>query len=193
MRRAKLALVLTVHYRGSLRRRQNHSWHDYPNLCGVPNVATTLIVNGRTFSSDADPDTPVIFVLRNDLGLMGAKLGCGTEQCGSCTVLADGEPIYSCTATLSEVSGRRIETVESLSRDGQPDALQRAFLDENAAQCGYCTAGIIMAAKALLAKRPDPTRAEIVEALNGHLCRCGAHPRIIRAVQRAAAARGPAP
>lgn len=153
-------------------------------------MATTLTVNGKAFTSDADPGTPLIFVLRNDLGLMGAKLGCGAEQCGSCTVLADGEPIHSCTASLKSISGRCIETLESLSRDGQPDAIQQAFIDENAAQCGYCTAGIILAAKALLSKRPDPTRAEIVEALNGHLCRCGAHPRIIRAIERAAAARG---
>lgn len=156
-------------------------------------MATTLTVNGKCVSTDADPSTPLVFVLRNDLGLMSAKLGCGTEQCGSCVVLADGEPIYSCTASLASVGGQAIETVESLSRDGQPDALQQAFLDENAAQCGYCTAGIILAAKALLARRPNPSRAEIVEALNGHLCRCGAHPRIVRAVQRAAAAQGQAP
>jgi nicotinate dehydrogenase subunit A len=155
----------------------------------VSNVVTNLTVNGQSVTSDADQETPLIFVLRNDLGLTGAKLGCGLEQCGSCVVLADGESIYSCTATLAGVGERRIETVESLSDDDQPDTLQQAFLDENAAQCGYCTAGIIMAAKALLAIRPDPTRAEIVEALDGHLCRCGAHPRIIRAIQRAAAAR----
>ena len=156
-------------------------------------MATTLTVNGKSITTDADPNTPLVFVLRNDLGLTGAKLGCGLEQCGSCVVLADGEPIYSCTVSLASVGGQAIETVESLSRDGQPDTLQQAFLDENAAQCGYCTAGIILAAKALLARQPDPTRAEIVEALNGHLCRCGAHPRIIRAIQRAAATRRQVP
>ncbi|NIP15611.1 MAG: 2Fe-2S iron-sulfur cluster binding domain-containing protein [Pseudomonadales bacterium] len=150
-------------------------------------MATTLTVNGIPVTTDADPATPLIFVLRNDLGLFGAKLGCGLEQCGSCLVLVDGEPVYSCTASLDSLGGQEIETVESLSRDGQPDALQQAFLDENAAQCGYCTAGIIMAAKALLARKPDPSRADIVEALEAHLCRCGAHPRIIRAIQRAAA------
>lgn len=188
MNQGKLALVPKLHYRQGRKVGRDDCWHNFKNVFRQPALATTLTVNDETVSSDADPATPLIFVLRNELGLVGAKLGCGLEQCGSCVVLADGETIYSCTASLESVSGRRIETVESLSRDGRPDEIQQAFLDENAAQCGYCTAGIILATKALLSRCPDPTRREIVEALDGHLCRCGAHPRIIRAVERAAAA-----
>lgn len=143
-----------------------------------------LCVNGATHTVDADPDTPLIFVLRNDLQLYGAKLGCGLEQCGSCLVLADGEPVYSCAVAVASVANRNIETIEGLVERENLHPIQQAFLAENAAQCGYCSAGIIMRVKALLAHTPNASREAIVQALDGHLCRCGAHPRILRAVSR---------
>ena len=149
-------------------------------------MATTLTVNGQHHRIDADPATPLIFVLRNDLHLYGAKLGCGSEQCGACLVLLDGEPAYSCTLTLDAVRDRPITTLEGLGTAAAPHRLQRAFLAENAAQCGFCTAGIIGRAAALLEKNPAPTDAEIRTALAGNLCRCGAHPRVLRAIRRAA-------
>lgn len=145
-----------------------------------------LNINGHRHTLDLDPETSLIFVLRNDLNLMGAKLGCGLEQCGSCVVLADGEPIYSCTRTLADLQGMNIETVEGLAQAEALHPVQQAFLEENAAQCGYCTAGIIMQVVALLRDNPDPSTAEVNAALDVHLCRCGAHPRILRAVARAA-------
>ena len=151
-------------------------------------MSLTLHVNGLPHHLDVDADTPLIFVLREELGCFGAKLGCGAEQCGACVVLADGVPIYACTARVGDLTGKHLETLEGLAHDdGTLHPLQQAFLAENAAQCGYCTAGIMMRAKALLATNPNPTRAEICDALDGHLCRCGAHPRILRAVARAAA------
>jgi nicotinate dehydrogenase subunit A len=147
-----------------------------------------LTINGRSCELDADPQTPLLFVLRNDLKLVAAKLGCGSEQCGSCVVLVEGEPVYSCTATISELQHQRIETLEGLATDETLHPVQQAFLDENAAQCGYCTAGIIMRVVALLRTNPEPSRNEVTRALDNHLCRCGAHPRILRAVERAAAA-----
>jgi nicotinate dehydrogenase subunit A len=148
-------------------------------------VTVQLTINGQAQDLELDPQTPLIFVLRNDLSLVGAKLGCGLEQCGSCVVLADGEPTYSCTATIADVAGKTIETVEGLAGE-EPHPIQQAFVEHNAAQCGYCTAGIIMRTKALLDSDPDPSRDAIVAALDDHLCRCGAHPRILRAVARAA-------
>jgi nicotinate dehydrogenase subunit A len=147
-----------------------------------------LTINGESHDLDVDPTTPLIFVLRNDLNLMGAKLGCGLEQCGSCLVHADGDPIFSCTTAIADLQHKQIETVEHLADGERLHPIQQAFLDENAAQCGYCTAGIIMRVAALLRDNPAPSRIEIVTALDHHLCRCGAHPRIIRAVQRAAEA-----
>lgn len=147
-----------------------------------------LIVNGTACLVTTDPTTALIFALRNELNLRGAKLGCGLAQCGSCVVLADGEPIYSCTATIAEVTGKRIETVEGLFTADGPQPIQQAFLEENAAQCGYCLSGILMRTKALLDAEPEPSRHAIKKALDGHLCRCGAHPRIVRAIERAAAA-----
>jgi nicotinate dehydrogenase subunit A len=147
-----------------------------------------LMVNGQPRHLDADPETPLIFALRNDLELTGTRLGCGLEQCGSCLVLADGEPIYSCTTTLTTVAGKDVETLEGLATGDSLHPIQQAFIDENAAQCGYCTGGIIMRVKALLQDNPNPSRDDICTALDGHLCRCGAHPRILRAVQRAAQA-----
>ena len=143
-----------------------------------------LNVNGRQVDVSVAETTPLIDVLRNGLDLKGTRYGCGLEQCGSCMVLVDGEPVYACSREVGTVAGRRIITIEGL---GGSHPLQTAFLDEQAGQCGYCLSGIIMSAKALLDRNPAPTRADIVEALDKHLCRCGAHPRILRAVEQAAA------
>lgn len=145
-----------------------------------------LNINGHSHALNVDPETSLIFVLRNDLNLMGAKLGCGLEQCGSCVVLADGKPVYSCTRTVADLQGTNIETVEGLAQAEALHPVQQAFLEENAAQCGYCTAGIIMRVIALLRDNPDPSTEEVNAALDAHLCRCGAHPRVLRAVARAA-------
>ncbi len=151
-------------------------------------VKITFTVNAAVQSLDLDSATPLIFALRNDFAMHGAKLGCGLEQCGSCVVLIDGKPTYSCTTPVGDLEGKRVETLEGLAgEDGALHPLQAAFLELNAAQCGYCTAGIVMRAKALLMDNPNPSRDEICVALDGHLCRCGAHPRIVRAVQNAAA------
>src|SRR5262245_49563128 len=146
-----------------------------------------IAVNGRPHRVEAAPETPLLYVLRNELRLNAAKFGCGLGRCGACTVLIDGEAALSCVTPTGEVAGKAIVTLEGL---GRPDALhpiQQAFLDEQAAQCGYCIPGIMMTALAFLARNPRPTETEIGEALNGTLCRCGAHARIVRAVQRAAA------
>lgn len=143
-----------------------------------------LNVNGSVHTVNADPDTALVFVLRNDLHLPGAKLGCGLEQCGSCLVLADGEPVYSCAVAVSQVAGTELETIEGLADGDRLHPVQQAFLDENAAQCGYCSAGIIMRVKALLDRNPRPSRQEVARELDSHLCRCGAHPRILSAVSR---------
>ena len=147
-----------------------------------------LTVNGTQHAIEAAETTPLLDVLRNQLDLKGARYGCGLEQCGSCMVLVDGEPVYACSRELGTVAGRSITTIEGLGTAEHPHPLQQAFLDEQAGQCGYCLTGIIMSAKALLDRTPLPSRAQIVEALDKHLCRCGAHPRILRAVEHAAAA-----
>jgi nicotinate dehydrogenase subunit A len=149
-----------------------------------------LTVNGERRQIDAAETTSLIEVLRNQLGLCGTRYGCGLEQCGSCMVLIDGEPVYSCSREVGTVAGRSVTTIEGLGRPGSLHPLQQAFLDEQAGQCGYCLSGIVMSAKALLDRHPSPSRAEIVEALDKHLCRCGAHQRILRAVERAAAVLG---
>lgn len=146
----------------------------------------TLTVNGRAHDIEAAGVTPLLDVLRNHLGLKGSRYGCGLEQCGACMVLVDGETVYSCSREAGTLLGCSILTVEGLRTDGALHPLQRAFLDEQAGQCGYCLSGMLMAAKALLDRNPSPTRAEIVEALDPNLCRCGSHPRILRAVARAA-------
>jgi len=128
----------------------------------------------------------LIYVLRNELGLIGTRYGCGQEQCGSCMVLIDGEPSYACARAVDSVAGRTVQTIEDLGTVADPHPLQQAFLDEQAGQCGYCLSGILISAKALLDRNSNPSRADIVAALEGHLCRCGAHSRIIRAVDRAA-------
>jgi nicotinate dehydrogenase subunit A len=145
-----------------------------------------LHINGRSARVVADPDTPLLYVLRNDLDLKSAHFGCGLEQCGACVVLVDGEPVFACNRAVYTVVGREVTTVEGLSAGQTPHPLQEAFIAEQAGQCGYCLSGIIMSAAALLGKNPSPERHEIVAALEPHLCRCGAHNRIIRAVQRAA-------
>ena len=143
-----------------------------------------LEVNGAVREVEADPATPLIYVLRNELGLVGAKLGCGLEQCGACAVMADGETVLSCVRAVSEFEGRRIVTVEGLAEDGALHPVQRAFLDAGAAQCGYCTSGLIVALTAYFQAAERPDRQGAVEALRGHLCRCGAHADVLRAVDR---------
>jgi nicotinate dehydrogenase subunit A len=143
-------------------------------------------VNGRQHEVAAEPETALLYVLRNDLKLKGARFGCGLGQCGACTVLVDGKPIQSCDFPLSAAVGKTIITIEGLAPDGKLHPLQSAFIAEQAAQCGYCVTGIIMAAKALLDANPRPADAEIRSALKGNLCRCGTHQRILRAIRRAA-------
>jgi len=149
--------------------------------------STRLIVNGSAVSVTVDGDTPLLDILRNHLGLTGTKFGCGLEQCGCCMVLVDGSPEKSCGKALSTVAGREILTIEGLGTPDQPHPLQRAFLDEQAGQCGYCLAGILITAKALLDRNPAPSRSQIAAALDDNICRCGSHNRILRAVERAAA------
>jgi nicotinate dehydrogenase subunit A len=146
----------------------------------------TLTVNGQRREVGADAETPLLYALRNDLKLKGARFGCGLGQCGACTVLVDGKPVQSCDFPLSAAVGKSITTIEGLSANGKPHPLQQAFVEEQAAQCGYCVTGIIMTAKALLDANPHPSDAEIREALKGNLCRCGTHQRILRAIRRAA-------
>ena len=145
----------------------------------------TLQVNGRQATVTAEPDTPLLYILRNDLELNGAKFGCGLGQCGACTVLVEGQPVRSCVTELSAVAGRAVTTLEGLGTPDNLHKLQRAFIAEQAAQCGYCINGMIMEAKALLDRNAEPTDPEIREALSEHLCRCGTHNRIVAAVQRA--------
>ncbi|MBK19091.1 MAG: (2Fe-2S)-binding protein [Rhodospirillaceae bacterium] len=142
----------------------------------------SLNVNGRTCEVECDPATPLIYVLRNHLDLVGAKLGCGLEQCGACAILVDGERVLSCVRAASEFEGAEITTVEGLVQDGEPSVVQQAFIEEGAAQCGYCTAGLVIATTALLEKTPRPDDTEIQSALNDHLCRCGSHARVLRAI-----------
>jgi nicotinate dehydrogenase subunit A len=146
-----------------------------------------LRVNGSNREVEvSDPDVPLLYVLRNDLGLTGTHFGCGLAQCGACTVLVAGRAVRSCVTPARAVAGQEVTTIEGLGTPARPDALQAAFIAEQAAQCGYCTAGIIMSAKALLATTPRPTRQQVCDALVGNLCRCGSHDRVIRAVLRAA-------
>ncbi|HEY4042907.1 MAG TPA: (2Fe-2S)-binding protein [Rhodopila sp.] len=151
-----------------------------------------LVVNGQPAAIDVHPDTPLLDVLRNHLDLKGSRYGCGLEQCGTCMVLIDGKPEYACSRDTGSAAGRSVTTIEGL---GSPDNLhhiQRAFLEEQAGQCGYCLSGIIISTKALLDRNPRPSRSDIVSALDKHLCRCGTHTRIIAAVQKAAQMVAPA-
>src|SRR5690242_21773641 len=145
-----------------------------------------LTINGKTQKVDADPATPLLYVLRNDLEMNGAKFGCGLGQFGACTVMIDGEAHFSCITPVSSVRGRPIKTVEGLGTVENPSPLQRAFIEEQAAQCGYCIAGMVMRAQALLDANPSPSDAEIRRHMMPNLCRCGTHMRILRAVHRAA-------
>jgi nicotinate dehydrogenase subunit A len=147
-----------------------------------------LVVNGRSYQVRTEPDTPLLYLLRNDLGLKAAKFGCGLEQCGACKVLVGGEPMLSCRTPIDALWGREVTTLEGLGTRESLHPIQRAFIDERAAQCGFCTAGVIVAAKAILDRSPEPSDREIREELMPHLCRCGAHGRMLRAIQRAAAA-----
>ncbi|HJU15933.1 MAG TPA: (2Fe-2S)-binding protein [Stellaceae bacterium] len=148
----------------------------------------TLNVNGRSYRVDADPRTPLLYVLRNALKLNGAKFGCGLGQCGACTVMLDGEAIFSCLTPISAAAAGRIRTVEGLGSVERPGPLQAAFIAEQAAQCGYCIAGMIMRAQALLERTPAATEAQIRAHMEPNLCRCGTHMRILAAIRRAAAA-----
>ena len=145
----------------------------------------TLNVNGAARDVDADPSTPLLYVLRDQLGLNGAKFGCGLGQCGACTVIVEGEAVFSCITPISVLPGRRIRTVEGLGTIDNPGPMQRAFITEQAAQCGYCIAGMMMRAQALLEKNPSASRREIREHMAPNLCRCGTHMRIVRAIERA--------
>ncbi len=153
--------------------------------------ARRITVNGREHEVAATPDTPLLYVLRNELGLVAAKYGCGLGRCGACAVLIGGEAVFSCTVPVGDVAGE-VTTLEGLGAVDDLHPLQRAFLDEQAAQCGYCAAGMVVTAAALLERTPDPTDAEIRVALAGTLCRCGSHPRILQAVRRAAGTMSPA-
>ena len=148
----------------------------------------TLDVNGNAHTLDVEPDTPLLYVLRDDLRLNGPKFGCGLGQCGACTVLVDGTAVRSCSLTVAKAAGRKVTTLEGLGSSARPHPIQRAFIEEQAAQCGYCINGMIMTAKAWLDKHPSPTEAEVKRALAGNFCRCGTHVRIVRAVLRAAQA-----
>jgi len=149
-------------------------------------MAINIKGNGAMHSVRAEPDTPLLYVLRNDLGLNAAKFGCGIAQCGACTVLVDGKPVRSCATPIDTLGRSEITTLESLGTIERPHPLQAAFMAEQAAQCGYCIPGFIMAAKALLDRNPQPSEADVRQGLAGNLCRCGAHNRIVRAVLRAA-------
>ena len=150
-------------------------------------MTLTLRVNGETHQVTSDPDTPLVYVLRDELKLKGTKLGCGLEQCGSCAVLVDGQATLSCVSAVTMFDGKEVTTIEGIKNSDLGRRVQEAFVTMSAAQCGYCTAGLIVAATALLARDPDPDEEAVVQALTPHLCRCGSHPRVLRAVAQAAA------
>jgi nicotinate dehydrogenase subunit A len=151
-------------------------------------VTITLEVNGKLHEIDTDPSTPLLYVLRNELELHGPKFGCGLGQCGACTVHIDGRATFSCLLPIAGVGGRKITTLEGLLEDGRPNKLQQAFIDEQAAQCGYCISGMVMRAQVLLNAKASPTEDEIRKHMRPNLCRCGTHAAIMRAVKRAATA-----
>ncbi|HEX3739644.1 MAG TPA: (2Fe-2S)-binding protein [Terriglobales bacterium] len=153
-------------------------------------MAFTLLVNGTEQHADVEPEKPLLYVLRDDLGLTGTKYGCGEGQCGACTVLIDGSPERSCRLPVSSAMGKKITTIEGLSRGDRLHPVQRAFLDVEAFQCAYCTSGMIVAAAALLERTPNPSDEQIISYMEGNVCRCGAYGRIIEAVRRAAAISG---
>jgi nicotinate dehydrogenase subunit A len=153
-------------------------------------MTISLKVNGAMRDVPAEPDTPLLYVLRNDLALNGAKFGCGLSQCGACTVLIDGQPVRSCVVPVGDVGKSEVVTIEGLGSVDRPHPLQQAFIAEQAAQCGYCINGMIMSAKAILDSTPHPTETQVREGLALNLCRCGTHNRIVRAVLRAAETAG---
>ena len=146
----------------------------------------TLTVNGVLHRLDIDPATPLLYALRGELGLNGAKFGCGLGQCGACTVIVEGAPVFACLLPVAALQDRQVTTIEGLGTADKPNPLQQAFIQEQAAQCGYCIAGMVMRAQALLAANPNPSEADIRKHMQPNLCRCGTHMRILRAVQRAA-------
>lgn len=149
-------------------------------------AAIKLNVNGKSHVVNTDPTTPLLYVLRDDLELNGPRFGCGLSQCGACTVIMNGASVRSCSVTVSSAQGKSITTLEGLGSVEHPHFLQKAFVEEQAAQCGFCMNGIVMNAKVLLDKNPNPSVAEIKQKLSNVLCRCGSHVRVIRAIQRAA-------
>jgi nicotinate dehydrogenase subunit A len=153
-------------------------------------MATSLKVNGTSRITPAEPDTPLLYVLRNDFFLVGAKFGCGLAQCGACTVLVDGKAIRSCVTPIGSLGQSEITTIEGLGTLEKPHPLQQAFIDEQAAQCGYCINGMIMKGKEILDRKPQPTESEVRDGLAGHLCRCGTHNRIVAAIMRAGKSAG---
>ena len=158
-----------------------------PRLAGVAGELV-LRVNGEEHRVEADPQTPLLYVLRNELGLTATKFGCGLEQCHACVVIADGEAVTSCATAADAFAGKEVTTLEGIGTQDRLDPVQEAFLEEEAAQCGYCVPGMIVAAKALIDRTPSPTDDEIRDALAPNLCRCGSQPRILKAVRRAATA-----
>lgn len=150
-------------------------------------MSLRLTVNGEERAIASDPDTPLVYVLRDELGLLGTKLGCGLEQCGACAVLVDGAPVLSCVSSVDAFEGKDIVTVEGIAATETGRRVQQAFVEESAAQCGYCTAGLVVAVTGLLSREPAPGRDCVKEALTPHLCRCGSHTRVLRAVERASA------
>lgn len=151
-------------------------------------MTIALKVNGKSHDVNADPSTPLLYVLRNELGLHGPKFGCGLGQCGACTVHVNGRATFSCILPVAAIGSREITTTEGLMENGKPNKLQQAFIDEEAAQCGYCISGMVMRAQALLKVKPNPTDAEIRNHMQPNLCRCGTHAAILRAIKRAATA-----
>lgn len=149
-------------------------------------MAVKITVNGAEHEIAGDPSMPLLYALRNAVGLRGAKFGCGLGQCGACTVLVDGKAVFSCLLPIAALEGRAVTTTEGLLEDGKPNKVQQAFIDEQAAQCGYCIAGMVMRAQHLLERNPNPSEAEIREGMSTNLCRCGTHTAILRAVRRAA-------
>jgi len=155
-------------------------------LSDIMSNVTTLNVNGKKLRVDADPQTPLLYVLRDDLNLTGTKYGCGEARCGACSVLVDGQVMRSCVTPVARVNGKQITTIEGLEKDGKLHPLQEAFMKADALQCGYCTSGMIVAAASLLNKNAKPTREEIVKQMDGNVCRCGTYARIVNAIEIAA-------
>lgn len=149
-------------------------------------MTLTLHINGKKHQVTSEPDTPLIFVLRDELKLKGTKLGCGLEQCGACAVLVEGEAVPSCVSAVESFDGKEITTIEGIGDTDLGRRVQEAFVTMSAAQCGYCTAGLVVATTALLSRDPEPDEGSVIKALTPHLCRCGSHPRVLRAVARAA-------